>query len=59
VGTHNRFVPWVNLYQNNDPTLHYIMPMHCTGFEAIVAFPKERPDQFILNTAGTKYAFTP
>jgi hypothetical protein len=40
-------------------TPHYIMPMHCTGFEAIVAFAKERPDQSILNTAGTKYAFTP
>ena len=36
----------------------YIMPMHCTGFEAIVAFAKEMPDQFILNTAGTKYTFT-
>ncbi len=36
----------------------YIMPMHCTGFEAIGAFAKEMPDQFILNTAGTKYIFT-
>jgi len=36
----------------------YIMPIHCTGFEAIVAFAKEMPDQFILNTAGTKYIFT-
>ena len=36
----------------------YIMPMHCTGFETIVAFAKEMPDQFILNTAGTKYIFT-
>jgi len=35
----------------------YIMPMHCTGFETIVAFAKEMPDQFILNTAGTKYTF--
>ena len=39
-------------------TPDYIMPMHCTGFEAIVAFAKEMPDQFILNTAGTKYIFT-
>ena len=36
----------------------YIMPMHCTGFEAIVAFAKEMPDQFILNTAGTRYIMT-
>jgi 7,8-dihydropterin-6-yl-methyl-4-(beta-D-ribofuranosyl)aminobenzene 5'-phosphate synthase len=33
----------------------YIAPMHCTGFEAVVAFAKEMPDQFILNTAGTRY----
>jgi len=37
----------------------YIMPMHCTGFEAMVAFSKEMPDQFILNTVGTKYIFNP
>jgi len=35
------------------------MPMHCTGFEAMGAFAKEMPNQFILNTAGTKYIFTP
>jgi metal-dependent hydrolase (beta-lactamase superfamily II) len=32
--------------------------MHCTGHEAINAFEKEMPEQFILNTAGTKYLFT-
>jgi len=37
----------------------YIVPTHCTGFEAITAFAKEMPEQFILNTAGTKYIFTP
>jgi 7,8-dihydropterin-6-yl-methyl-4-(beta-D-ribofuranosyl)aminobenzene 5'-phosphate synthase len=36
----------------------YIVPMHCTGFEAITAFQREMPDQFIINTAGTKYIFT-
>jgi len=36
----------------------YIVPTHCTGFEAIAAFAKEIPDQFILNTAGTKYTIT-
>ena len=32
-----------------------IVPTHCTGFEAISAFAREMPDQFILNTAGTRY----
>jgi 7,8-dihydropterin-6-yl-methyl-4-(beta-D-ribofuranosyl)aminobenzene 5'-phosphate synthase len=35
----------------------YIVPTHCTGFEAIVAFSREMPNEFILNTAGTKYTF--
>ena len=36
----------------------YIVPTHCTGFEAIVAFAKEMPGEFVLNTAGTQYTFT-
>jgi 7,8-dihydropterin-6-yl-methyl-4-(beta-D-ribofuranosyl)aminobenzene 5'-phosphate synthase len=35
----------------------YVVPMHCTGFEAITAFAKEMPEQFILNTVGTRYVF--
>ena len=35
----------------------FIVPAHCTGFEAIVAFNKELPDAFTMNTVGTKYAF--
>jgi len=35
----------------------YVVPAHCTGFEALVAFSKEMPDAFTLNTAGTKYLF--
>ena len=35
----------------------HIVPTHCTGFEAMVAFSKEMPDAFTLNTAGTKYTF--
>jgi 7,8-dihydropterin-6-yl-methyl-4-(beta-D-ribofuranosyl)aminobenzene 5'-phosphate synthase len=35
----------------------YIIPTHCTGFEAITRFQKEMPEQFILNTAGTRYVF--
>ena len=33
----------------------YIVPTHCTGFEAVSAFAREMSDQFILNTAGTRY----
>ena len=36
----------------------YIVPTHCTGFEAISAFAREMPDRFILNTVGTKYTIT-
>ncbi len=36
----------------------YIAPFHCTGFEAISAFAREMPDQFILNIAGTRYIMT-
>ncbi len=36
----------------------YVVPTHCTGFEAISAFAREMPDNFILNTAGTKYIMT-
>jgi 7,8-dihydropterin-6-yl-methyl-4-(beta-D-ribofuranosyl)aminobenzene 5'-phosphate synthase len=35
----------------------YIVPAHCTGFEALVAFSKELPEAFTLNTAGTKYTY--
>lgn len=35
----------------------YVVPTHCTGFEAILHFRQEMPDQFILNTAGTRYTF--
>jgi len=35
----------------------YIVPTHCTGFEAISAFAREMPDQFILNTVGKNTLF--
>jgi 7,8-dihydropterin-6-yl-methyl-4-(beta-D-ribofuranosyl)aminobenzene 5'-phosphate synthase len=35
----------------------YIVPCHCTGYEAIGLFQKEMPKQLILNTAGTKFVF--
>jgi 7,8-dihydropterin-6-yl-methyl-4-(beta-D-ribofuranosyl)aminobenzene 5'-phosphate synthase len=36
----------------------FIAPAHCTGFEAIVAFSQAMPEEFILNTAGTRYTFS-
>jgi 7,8-dihydropterin-6-yl-methyl-4-(beta-D-ribofuranosyl)aminobenzene 5'-phosphate synthase len=35
----------------------YIVPTHCTGFEAIQEFSKEMPNEFIINTAATQYTF--
>ena len=35
----------------------YVVPAHCSGFEAMVAFSREMPDQFVLSTAGTRYEF--
>ena len=35
----------------------WIVPTHCTGFEAMNVFAREMPEQFILNTAGTRYTF--
>jgi 7,8-dihydropterin-6-yl-methyl-4-(beta-D-ribofuranosyl)aminobenzene 5'-phosphate synthase len=35
----------------------FIVPAHCTGFEATMVFSKEMAGRFILNTAGTRYTF--
>jgi len=35
----------------------HIVPTHCTGFEAVTAFGKAMPAEFVLNTAGTQYTF--
>jgi 7,8-dihydropterin-6-yl-methyl-4-(beta-D-ribofuranosyl)aminobenzene 5'-phosphate synthase len=35
----------------------YVVPTHCTGFEAMVRFREEMADRFLLNTAGTTYVF--
>ena len=35
----------------------YLVPTHCTGFEAIVAFKEGMPSEFIINTAGMQYTF--
>jgi 7,8-dihydropterin-6-yl-methyl-4-(beta-D-ribofuranosyl)aminobenzene 5'-phosphate synthase len=36
----------------------YIVPTHCTGFQAITAFSKDMPEPFILSTVGTHFIFT-
>jgi 7,8-dihydropterin-6-yl-methyl-4-(beta-D-ribofuranosyl)aminobenzene 5'-phosphate synthase len=35
----------------------YIVPMHCTGWNAINIFATQMPEEFILNSAGTTYIF--
>ena len=35
----------------------YVVPTHCTGFEAITRLREEMAERFILNTAGTTYVF--
>lgn len=35
----------------------YIVPMHCTGWDAMHRFEREMPGKFILNTVGTTYVF--
>ncbi|HTY14643.1 MAG TPA: MBL fold metallo-hydrolase [Methanoregulaceae archaeon] len=35
----------------------YVVPMHCTGWEAINRFMVEMPGRCILNTVGTTYVF--
>jgi 7,8-dihydropterin-6-yl-methyl-4-(beta-D-ribofuranosyl)aminobenzene 5'-phosphate synthase len=35
----------------------YVVPTHCTGFEATTCFREALPEQFTLNTAGTTYTF--
>jgi 7,8-dihydropterin-6-yl-methyl-4-(beta-D-ribofuranosyl)aminobenzene 5'-phosphate synthase len=36
---------------------NYVVPMHCTGWDAINQFKREMPNQTIINTVGTKYIF--
>lgn len=34
-----------------------VVPLHCTGWNAINAFSKAMPEQFVLNSVGTTYRF--
>jgi 7,8-dihydropterin-6-yl-methyl-4-(beta-D-ribofuranosyl)aminobenzene 5'-phosphate synthase len=48
---------WSTLADIQEMNPDIVAPMHCTGFEALVAFSSAMPDGFILNTAGTRYTF--
>lgn len=47
--------PTIDEMKRIDPD--YILPMHCTGWNAINGFAREMPGKFILNTVGTTYRF--
>ena len=47
--------PTIDEMKNIGPD--FVMPMHCTGWQAINQFSKEMPQQFVLTTVGTKYVF--
>ncbi|MDY6916351.1 MAG: MBL fold metallo-hydrolase [Chloroflexota bacterium] len=35
----------------------FVVPMHCTGWNAVNQFAREMPEQFVLNVVGTTYVF--
>ncbi|MGB7788823.1 MBL fold metallo-hydrolase [Methanoregula sp.] len=45
--------PTIDAMKTIDPA--YVVPMHCTGWEAINRFMAEMPGRSILNTVGTTY----
>jgi 7,8-dihydropterin-6-yl-methyl-4-(beta-D-ribofuranosyl)aminobenzene 5'-phosphate synthase len=47
--------PTIGEMKKVDP--RFVIPCHCTGWGAINRFAREMPEQFILNTVGTRYVF--
>ncbi len=47
--------PTIEEMKKIDPD--FIIPMHCTGWNAINRFSREMPGNFILNSVGTTYLF--
>lgn len=45
----------IDLIKKEKPT--YIVPSHCTGFQATSKFSREMPDAFIEGVVGTTYLF--
>jgi len=35
----------------------YVIPVHCTGREAVIHFERAMPDKFLLNMSGTRLTF--
>jgi 7,8-dihydropterin-6-yl-methyl-4-(beta-D-ribofuranosyl)aminobenzene 5'-phosphate synthase len=35
----------------------YVVPTHCTGFQAIQAFAQAMPEQFVFSAVGTRFTF--
>lgn len=50
-----RIQPTVDAVKELNPD--YVVPMHCTGWDAITRFMASMPEQCILNTVGTRYVF--
>jgi len=38
-------------------TPDYVIPMHCTGYEATARFYREMPEQFVPSTPGSRFTF--
>jgi len=51
----NRIAPTVEAIADIDPT--YLVPAHCTGFQAAHALAERLPAALIPNTVGTVYTF--
>jgi len=47
--------PTINEMKKIDP--NYVVPMHCTGWNAINRFAQEMATRFILNSVGATYIF--
>lgn len=47
--------PTIDEMKRIDPA--YVIPMHCSGWDAINRFMQAMPGRVILNTVGTKYVF--
>ncbi|WP_292370683.1 MBL fold metallo-hydrolase [Methanoregula sp. UBA64] len=51
----SRIQPTIDAIKEIGPD--YVVPMHCTGWDAINRFMAAMPEQCILNTVGTTYVF--
>lgn len=39
-------------------TPDYVIPTHCTGYEAMARFYRHMPERFVLSTAGSRFTFS-